>query len=195
MKKETIPLWIALPVIQLRYRLFVSQIDGKGYLLEDGAYSEEMGYSISGEGEVNRTIELILETPDDSECKNIRFSKISVSINPIKKGQKKYSGEFIYTSREDNTNSEKDSLTLYLYIPDLTFKNFCREISSKKIHNLLAGISLEAEEESGVGRFGPPDLSDIVRITTSETMFSNNVKLTSLEANLHIQESCKDANK
>lgn len=195
MKKETIQLWITLPVIKLKYRLFVLQIDDNGYLLKDDTYSEMLGYSISGMGELNRVIELTLKTPSDAEFMVKRFSKILVSLNSHKKGYNKYSGEFIYTSRDENTDFDKDSLTLYLYLPELTFDNFCREIASKKIHNLLAGISIDGEEEPGVGRFGPPNLDDTVRITTADYMFSSNVKLTSLEANIQIQESCESGGK
>ncbi len=107
-----------------------------------------------------------------------------VSLKAHRKGNKKYSGYFIYSEEDHASKIYNNQLSLYLNVPELTFNKFCEEISSKNIHDLMVGIILNGEEAIGIGAFGPPNVDDVVSITADDSMFDSNVKLFSLTANI-----------
>lgn len=184
MKKTGIPLWITLSEIHLQLHLSVGQTEDDVQLNEGNDIPETLEYEISGTGELSRTIEVKLKNQDDSKTTVKRFSELLVIIKAHKKGNKKYSGYFIYSEEYRAFKIYNNQLTLYLDVPDLTFNKFCKEIASNNIHNLSVGIILNGEEANGVGAFGPPNVDDIVSITTDDSRFDSNVKLFSLTANI-----------
>ena len=187
MKTKEIPLWITLSKINLQLRISVSQTEDDVSLIEGNDNSETLGYEISGTGELSRIIEVKLKTQNGLETTVERFSKLLVSLRAHQKGVKKYSGYFIYSKEDLAYKIYNNQLTLYLDVPELTFNKFCKEIASQNIHNLIIGIRVSGEEDSDVGRFGPPSVDDIVSITTDDLMFDSNVKLTSIDANIQIR--------
>lgn len=195
MKSKEIPLWITLSDIHLKLRLSVYQSVDSVPSCESDEISETFGYEISGTGELSRIIELNLNTQNGRENTVERFNKLLLSIRAHRKSEKKYSGHFIYSIKDQVFKNFNNQLTLYLNVPEVTFNNFCREIASKNIHNLVVGISLNGEEDNSVGRFGPPSVDDIISLTTDDFMFDSNVRLTSLDANFQVhanKETKKD---
>jgi hypothetical protein len=188
MKPNKILLWISISEINLQLSLSVFQTDSNFNSAEKNDVSEILGYKISGIGELSRIIEIRFNVQNESENAVEQFSKLLVSLNAHRKGDKKYSGYFLYTKADQRYQIYSNQLTLYLDVPELTFNKFCNEISSQNINNLIIGISLDGEEDSDVGSFGPPCHDDLVRITANDFMFNSNVKLTSIDANIHVSK-------
>ena len=189
MKRERIRLYIQLSEILLRFRLSVFEGHDGVQTTENNEISETLGYQISGTGELSRMVEVILKRQQDSEKIVEKFHELSVCLEVHTPGVKKYSGYFLYTQKNNAFKIYKNELTLYLYIPELTFDRFCKEIASKNIHSLTIAIMLDGEQDISVGAFGPPDLHDIISITADDFMFDSNVKLDSIAANIQLNPS------
>ena len=160
MKTKEIILYIYLSEIRLQFRLSVFNDHGGVQSPENNEISETLGYEITGTGELSRMIELTLNTQKESNKITERFHKLSVCLRAHKPGVKKYSGYFLYNQENHAFKIHNNELSLYLNIPELTFNKFCKEIASKNIHSLTAGIMLNGIEESSVGAFGPPSVHE-----------------------------------
>ena len=173
MKKTGLPLWITLSEVHLRLFFPVGQTEDDVQLTEGNNISETLEYEILGIGELSRTIEVKLKTTVE------RFNELDVSLKAHRKGNKKYSGYFIY-SEEDNAFK----LTLYLDVPELTFNKFCKKIASKNINNLSVGITLNEKNAVGVDVFEATNVDDIISYYNDDLMFNRNVKPFSIAANI-----------